>query len=132
MYNLWVEVIGWVYRIDFYKGPDGKSEVQDFFNSLWKANSKDARIQYEQYFSQLNLLQKKGTALPSNITKHLEEDIWELRPGHNRVLYFCWLEDTFVMLHHFRKTTQKTPRREIERAKRERDDYIRRQKDNEI
>ncbi|MBQ6982079.1 MAG: type II toxin-antitoxin system RelE/ParE family toxin [Synergistaceae bacterium] len=33
------------------------------------------------------------------------------------------------MLHHFRKTTEKTPRREIERAKRERDDYIRRHKD---
>ena len=33
-------------------------------------------------------------------------------------------EDAFVLLHHFRKKSQKTPRREIERAKAERDDYL--------
>ena len=32
--------------------------------------------------------------------------------------------DTFVLLHQFRKKTQKTPKREIERAKAERDDYL--------
>ncbi|MCR5031879.1 MAG: type II toxin-antitoxin system RelE/ParE family toxin [Lachnospiraceae bacterium] len=30
------------------------------------------------------------------------------------------------MLHHFKKKTQKTPSREIEKAKRELDDYMRR------
>ena len=34
------------------------------------------------------------------------------------------LNDTFVLLHQFRKKTQKTPKREIERAKAERDDYL--------
>ena len=33
-------------------------------------------------------------------------------------------EDTYVLLHQFRKKTQKTPKSEIEQAKRERDDYI--------
>ncbi len=33
-------------------------------------------------------------------------------------------DDTFVLLHHFRKKTQKTPQREIEKAKMERDDWI--------
>lgn len=122
-----------MYRIDFYRNAKGESDVIEFFDSLWKAypKSKDARIQYEQFFAQIEMLKTNGTKLPQNITKHIEEDIWELRPGHNRVLYFCWLGDTFVMLHHFRKTTQKTPRREIERAKRERDDYIRRSGKNE-
>lgn len=122
-----------MYKIDFYKDSSGESEVRNFFTSLWKSShkNKDARIQYEQYFSQMHLLQTHGTNLPANITKHLDEDIWELRPGCNRVLYFCWLGDTFVMLHHFRKTTQKTPRREIEKAKRERDDYIRRHSNDE-
>jgi hypothetical protein len=31
---------------------------------------------------------------------------------------------TYVLLHQFRKKTQKTPRREIEKAKAERDDWI--------
>ncbi|MBR1629751.1 MAG: type II toxin-antitoxin system RelE/ParE family toxin [Lachnospiraceae bacterium] len=30
----------------------------------------------------------------------------------------------FVLLHHFRKKTQKTPKREIEKAKTERDDWV--------
>ncbi len=86
-----------MYKIDFYENEKGESEVRDFLSLLWKKslNSKDARIQYEQIFSQIELLKSDGTNLPSNITKHIEENIWELRPGHNRVLYFCWLDDTF-------------------------------------
>ncbi|MFA6848656.1 MAG: type II toxin-antitoxin system RelE/ParE family toxin [Lachnospiraceae bacterium] len=34
--------------------------------------------------------------------------------------------ETYVLLHHFRKKTRKTPHREIERAKAERDDWIKR------
>ena len=56
--------------------------------------------------------------------KHIEDDIWELRPGDNRVFYFFYDEDgKFILLHQFKKKTQKTPKREIERAKAERDDY---------
>ena len=36
----------------------------------------------------------------------------------------------YVLLHHFRKKTEKTPKREIERAKAEMEDYIlRKEKD---
>jgi phage-related protein len=40
------------------------------------------------------------------------------------VLYFFHKDDTYVLLHQFRKKTQKTPRREIDKAKAERDDWI--------
>lgn len=70
------------------------------------------------------MLQDNGTHLPDNITKHIEDNIWELRPGNNRVFYFFFDNNTFVLLHAFRKKTQKTPRKEIERAKSERDDYL--------
>jgi phage-related protein len=40
------------------------------------------------------------------------------------VLFFFHRNNTYVLLHHFRKKTQKTPRREIERARAERDDWI--------
>ena len=79
-----------------------------------------------------------GTNLSENITKHLEEDIWELRPGNNRVFYFFVQreaddkKDTYVLLHQFRKKSQKTPRREIEQAKRERDDYLSRKENGEL
>jgi len=88
------------------------------------ATNKDARIQYKQISLYIQLLQDNGTRLQDNITKHIDDGIWELRPGNNRVFYFFFKDDTFVLLHHFQKKTQKTPRREIEKAKSERDDYL--------
>ena len=119
-----------MYRIDFYRDEDGRSELLDFIRELLLSSktSKDARIQYDKIYSQLELLRENGTNLPSKYTKHIEEDIWELRPGKNRIFYFCFVDGGFVMLHHFRKTSQKTPRAEIEKAKRERNDYLRRHK----
>ena len=114
------------YTIEFYEQTNGESDVWIFLENLRNkaATSKDARIQYKQLSLYIQLLQDNGTLLPDNIAKHLEENIWELRPGNNRVLYFFYDNGTFVLLHHFRKKSQKAPRREIERAKVERDDYL--------
>lgn len=116
-----------MYKIEFYENKHGESGVWDFLEALRvkSKSSKDARIQYNQIIFYIDLLAKNGTNLPVNITKHLEEDIWELRPGNNRVFYFYYDESQYVLLHHFRKKSQKTPKREITRAKAERDDYIR-------
>ena len=115
-----------MYKIEFYEKSDGTSDLWDFLEKLRQKaqTNKDARIQLKQIRLHIQLLQENGTRLPNNITKHLVEDIWELRPGNNRVLYFYHKEDTFVLLHHFRKKTQKTPMSELEKAKREINDYI--------
>ena len=114
------------YNIIFYEKDNGVSEVWTFLENLRKksATSKDARIQYKQASLYIELLQNNGTLLPDNITKHIEDNIWELRPGNNRIFYFYCDKNNFVLLHCFRKKTQKTPRREIEKAKFERDDYL--------
>ena len=119
-----------MFNIEFYETADGVSELWDFLDDLQRkaASSKDARIQHKQISQYIQLLEDHGTRLGENIPKHLEEDIWELRPGNNRVLYFYHREDTYVLLHQFRKKTQKTPRREIEKAKAERDDWISRKR----
>lgn len=115
-----------MYKVEFYEKSDGTSDLWDFLEKLRQKaqTNKDARIQLKQIRLHIQLLQENGTRLPNSITKHLVEDIWELRPGNNRVLYFYHKEDTFVLLHHFRKKTQKTPMSELEKAKRERNDYI--------
>lgn len=117
-----------MYNIEFYENANGVSELWKFLDNLQQEapNNKDARIQHKQITQYIQLLADHGTRLGENITKHLEENIWELRPGNNRVLFFFFKNDTFVLLHQFRKKSQKTPRREIERAKAERDDWIRR------
>lgn len=115
-----------MYNIEFYSTADGKSELWEFLDELQQKalTNKDARIQHKQIVQYIQLLEDHGTRLGDNITKHLDEDIWELRPGNNRVLYFYFRDNTFVLLHQFRKKTQKTPPREIARAKAERDDWL--------
>ena len=118
-----------MYTVEFYENAKGESDVWDFLEELRiKAETnKDARIQYKQISFYIQLLQDNGTRLPDNITKHIDDDIWELRPGSNRVLYFFFKNNTFVLLHHFRKKTQKTPRPEIDKAKTERADFLSRE-----
>ena len=121
-----------MFKIEFYKKTNGESEILSFLEELrGKAHTnKDARIQYKQIALYIQLLQDNGTRLPENVTKHIEDDIWELRPGNNRVLYFFFENDTFILLHHFRKKTQKTPRKEIAKAKSEKEDHISRKGGN--
>ena len=118
-----------MYTVEFYENAKGESDVWDFLEELRiKAETnKDARIQYKQISFYIQLLQDNGTRLPDNITKHIDDGIWELLPGSNRVLYFFFKNNTFVLLHHFRKKTQKTPRPEIEKAKTERADFLSRE-----
>ena len=118
----------------FYETADGRSELWDFLEELRMkaATNKDARIQHKQITLYIQLLQENGTRLNENITKHLEDGIWELRPGNNRVFYFFFENDTFVLLHHFRKKSQRTPKREIEKAKNERADYIARKEADQL
>ena len=117
-----------MYEIEFYETEDGKCPIWDFLEALrLKApTNKDARIQHKQASLYIELLQQNGTHMNAEITKHLDDGIWELRPGNNRVFYLFYQNDTYVLLHQFRKKSQKTPKREIEKAKAERNDYLRR------
>lgn len=117
-----------MYNIDFYENAAGFSQVWNFLEELQNkaVSNKDARIQHKQVSLYIELLRQNGTRLNDNITKHLDDGIWELRPGNNRIFYFFSCGETYVLLHQFRKKTQKTPKREIERAKSEREDYLNR------
>lgn len=117
-----------MYEIEFYETEDGKCPIWDFLEALrLKApTNNDARIQHKQASLYIELLQQNGTHMNAEITKHLDDGIWELRPGNNRVFYFFYQNDTYVLLHQFRKKSQKTPKREIEKAKTARNDYLRR------
>lgn len=123
-----------MYTIEFYEKANGESSVWEFLEQLRAkaASNKDARIQYKQLTMYIELLQINGTHLTENVTKYLEDEIWELRPGNNRVFYFCYENDTFVLLHQFRKKSQKTPRRELEKAKAERSDYLTRKETERV
>jgi putative addiction module killer protein len=65
--------------------------------------------------------------IPAKFFKHLEDGIYEIRidVGGNIYRIFTFFDDNklVILLHGFQKNTQKTPRKEIERAKKLRQDY---------
>ena len=68
-----------MYNVEFYETQDGKSQIWEFLEELRikAATSKDARIQHKQASLYIELLQQNGTRLNENITKHLEDGIWD-------------------------------------------------------
>lgn len=112
-------------KVEFYEDRNGVSELNNQLMDLARRSlsSKDARVQFKQITYCVERLKEQGARLPESISKHLQGEVWELRPGNNRVLYFFFEGNTYVLLHMFQKKTQKTPRSEIEKAEREIADY---------
>ncbi len=115
-----------MYEIYFYEDRNGKSPVFDFMEDLKSHNDKDSRINLNKINDYIQALSDYGTVIGEPYVKHLDGEIWELRPIRNRVLFAAWVDGGYVLLHHFVKKTQKTPAREIEKAKRELADLIER------
>lgn len=119
-----------MYEVIFYRDKNGKSEVEDYIRELSQKSetSKTDRTNFTKILSYLNSLSAYGTRSGKPVVKHITEDIWELRPLSNRIFFFYWEDNKFVLLHHFIKKSQKTPKKEIETAKRHRDDFLERSK----
>ena len=108
-----------MYRVRFYKNQNGEEPAADYLRSLIARNDKDARIRARKFQEYINLLAAHGTYIGEPVCKHLGGDLWELRPARDRVLFVAWHNNGYVLLHAFEKKTQKTPKREIERAQTE-------------
>lgn len=117
-----------MYKIVFYRDRNGKQPVLEYLQELSKRTDKDSRIKANKLNDYLQALSVYGTKVGEPYIKHLDGEIWELRPLRERVLFATWIGGGFILLHHFMKKTQKTPRREIEQAKKELADFIERSK----
>lgn len=115
-----------MYNIEFYQKENGEVPVLDFMRRLAAEKSKDSRINLNKISQYIKVLESMGTRAGEPFMKHLDGEIWELRPIRNRIFFAAANENGFVLLHHFLKSTQKTPPREIEQAKRELADYLER------
>jgi phage-related protein len=120
-----------VFNIVFYKDRKGKTPVLDYITALTKSSNKDGRINANKIYDYVDVLREVGTAAGEPYIKRLDGEIWELRPIRSRILFAAWDGDSFILLHHFTKKTQKTPQKEIDQAKRELTDWTERGKDDE-
>lgn len=121
-------MVQFLYEIEFYYDRHGKSEIIDFLDKLKikSETSKADRINREKILAYIGALARYGTRIGKPYVKHIEGEIWELRPLGNRIFFFYWKENRFVLLHHFIKKTQKTPQKEIKKAKSKLKDFIER------
>lgn len=120
-----------MYNIKIYEEKNGKSEIKEYIKSLRRSNSKSSKIKFNKVISYIRMLKIHGLELGIPYMKHLADNIWELRPLRDRILLAYLESKEFILLTVFMKKTQKTPKREIEKAKRLLKDYIDRSEDNE-
>lgn len=119
-----------MYEVIFYKDRAGHEPIKDYIYELKAkaSTSKQDRIQFEKIMAYIGALQEYGTRIGQPQVKHIEGSIWELRPLNNRIFFFYWQDNKFVLLHHFIKKSQKTPAKEIERARLNLKDFLERSK----
>ena len=111
-----------MHEIFFYKDRNGVEPVFQYLQELQSKTDKNSRIKAAKINDYIEMLSREGTFAGLPYVKHIEGDIWELRPLKDRIFFVAWYQGSYVLLHHFRKETQKTPTREIEKAQREYED----------
>lgn len=118
-----------MFEILFYKDKNGKSEIIDYLDELnVKAKvSKDAKINREKILTYLKALSEYGTRIGNPFVKHIDGSIWELRPLKNRIFFFYWKDNNFVLLHYYIKKSQKAPIKEIDKARSNLKDFLKRE-----
>jgi len=112
-----------MHKIIFYADKKGRAPLLEYIKELEAKKGKDSRIKLTKIREYVKALAVNGTYLPEKYAKHIDGEIWELRPINDRILFAGWVDGAFVLLHSFVKKTQKTPKKEIEQAKRELEDF---------
>jgi len=113
-----------VYPVYFYKDKHGRQPVLEYMRSLSQKGDKDSRLKLNKIQEYIQVLSQFGTRAGTPYVKHIEGYIWELRPQKCRIFFVGWINGSYILLHHFDKKTKKTPRNEIDKAKREYNDLI--------
>ncbi|MBP3603336.1 MAG: type II toxin-antitoxin system RelE/ParE family toxin [Lachnospiraceae bacterium] len=108
------------FTVLFYEDLNGNKPVEKFLLQL------DKKMR-AKVLGLLEILQENGYQLREPYSKHLEDGIFELRGKFgsdiSRVLYFFYNNGEIILTNGFIKKTNKTPRNEIETAKKRRMDF---------
>lgn len=99
------------WKIILFELKRGEKPVEEFINSL--NDTTTAKIAHT-----LDLLQKYGYRMGMPHSKKIDRDLFELRiKGSEEVrIFYAFKNNRIVLIHGFKKKTQKTPAREIDMA----------------
>ena len=108
-----------MHKIFFYKNRNGNEPVLEYMQELAVKKDKVSRIKLNKINDYIEVLSQYGTLAGEPYIKYLGDELWELRPLRDRIFFVSWTDNSYVLLHRFVKKTNKTPVKEIEKAKRE-------------
>lgn len=114
------------HNIYFYKNKKGEEPVRNYLKKLKKKNDKYSKRKLRKIQDYINILSINGISAGEPYIKHVDGDIWELRPLRDRIFFVVWKNNNFIFLHQFMKKTQKIPKREIKQAQKEYMDFQKR------
>lgn len=109
------------YELEFFETESGRSPALDFLRSQPKPVRAEAGWLLEQ-------LEKHGSSLDRPLVGYLEDGIhelrWQVARNEYRLLFFFFGRQIIVVTHGFAKRTQKVPRKEVERARKLRAEWL--------
>lgn len=115
-----------MFNITIYEDKNGNSDIKEYIKKLHMRNDKDSRIKYNKTISYIRMLKQFGIMLGEPYIKHIDGELWELRPLRDRILFAYLKDNEFVLLSIFIKKTQKIPQREVDKAMKLLKEYKRR------
>ena len=86
-----------MYDVIFYSDNIGYEPTAEFISELRQKSytDKNARINFNKIVAYIDILCENGTRVGEPVVKHLDGDIWELRPLNNRIL-FAYYKDKLL------------------------------------
>ena len=114
-----------MFDVDFYQLPDGEKPVETFLDSL------DKKMRAKALYG-ISILEEFGNTLREPHSKPIGDGLFELRikfaSDITRIFYFFVVNNKIILTNGFVKKTPKTPKSEIEVARKYKADYERRHK----
>lgn len=112
-----------MFEVNYYRLENGAAPVEQFIDGL------NPKMQAKAMYS-LALLEEFGNQLREPFSKPIGDGIFELRIKFSsditRIFYFFVVDNKIILTNGFVKKTPKTPKVEIELAKKYKKDYERR------
>lgn len=112
------------FDIIFYQTADGACPVANYLKSI-----QDKKL-YAKILRDINLLKVSGNLLHEPYSKSLSHGLFELRTkqGSNisRIIYFFIIGNRIILTNGFIKKTNKTPKEELDKALKYKNDYLNR------
>ena len=117
-----------MYKVYFYQSASGNTPFESYIQQLSNKRKEEEIFHILIY---LEKLKEFGFAMNEkfrpNAFKKIRDGIYELRPSSSRIFFFAYVNDTFVILHGWEKKRQKTDPKEIEKAVKEKNRYLKEQ-----